>query len=811
MELLDDYMELHANRGYMARIVAPANEAERTLVVEFAESGEGSFFEFAAAFGFDPSDVAARHTRLRRWDQLDGTGSDGLLDVVTEAVHLEDGIRVQFSGDDLSPGPPTFNRGDYWVFAARAATGEVDELVDAPPRGIHRHHCRLALVEWGVDGPIVIEDCRNHWPPAVQVAAGQGCCTVIVEPDAGLTIQEAIESLPEDGGCVCIRAGVHRITAPITIDRSNVVLQGESPGATIVRNGFPLIVVGSLETETSNVRVLGLELVAEAGAIDISDFIGDEMTVPPHLETSATSAWEWALVRLDRCRNLALTDCVLRCTADRNMLLGILALGANDLRVHNNTFSSILAGVWVLHHAEAVSSKLTVTNNRMSAGDNLTDLIGGLVGILLAGEEVHVSGNSIAHFGIGVQVNMSGRGGARVLDNGISDALGAGISIQRGMRLEPEPKHRSVIRGNAIYSRSEGVRLAGIWINSLPGMDAKENQIDGCVFGMLLQDTDYAVVSGNRIRDALFVGISLSQGTHNRVRHNHFAGGNGAVLANGEASLEVTDNGIENMSAGGVLGLALRESMIVSRNRLTGCGYQGMELDTGDRAAFGIALDASATPRVQIVVESCQILNTGVAMDVSAVADCPAFGIWVSGAESCRVQGNQVRSESDERPAHTGDRALWLAGISDGEIGIDSPIASALVLDNRFVGGGGSPHLVEFSIWDEEQRVARTFDRITFNNNLCEHRGAEPDQNPATIVFSAPAGTGLIPRPPRVIAMGNQIRVTSSRAGFIACAFDFGSLANVVLLGNVADGRICNLGEGNIPTSYPGFNDVPFP
>ena len=47
-----------------------------------------------------------------------------------------------------------------------------------------------------------------------------GCCTVGVRP--GESIQSAIDSLPPSGGCVCLKTGVHVITQPLQITRSNV-------------------------------------------------------------------------------------------------------------------------------------------------------------------------------------------------------------------------------------------------------------------------------------------------------------------------------------------------------------------------------------------------------------------------------------------------------------------------------------------------------------------------------------------------------------------------------------------------------------
>jgi hypothetical protein len=63
-------------------------------------------------------------------------------------MNLGDGVRIQFGGTDLRPG-------DYWQFAARSADGSIEALTDAPPTGIDRVRCALALVRWRLGGTAV--------------------------------------------------------------------------------------------------------------------------------------------------------------------------------------------------------------------------------------------------------------------------------------------------------------------------------------------------------------------------------------------------------------------------------------------------------------------------------------------------------------------------------------------------------------------------------------------------------------------------------------------------------------------------------
>jgi hypothetical protein len=74
------------------------------------------------------------------------------------AIDIERGVQAIFTVDPAGGNVRTF---DYWTFAARTANAWVEPLTEAPPRGIHRHYCRLAVVTF----PGTVLDCRTLWPP----------------------------------------------------------------------------------------------------------------------------------------------------------------------------------------------------------------------------------------------------------------------------------------------------------------------------------------------------------------------------------------------------------------------------------------------------------------------------------------------------------------------------------------------------------------------------------------------------------------------------------------------------------------------
>ena len=178
------------------------------------------------------------HTRIRRWDQagkvyeedgatiwwdIDAQGSAEIpVPPAGTTLILENGITVSF---DVRLAGGAFDTGDFWTFAARTATGKVEELSSVTPRGIHHHYAALAMVTF----PGSAKDCRTPWPPGGEEC---GCCCTYTVGDGVNTfgkytsINAAINALPPDsGGEVCILPG--RYFENVFIDgRKDVVLRG---------------------------------------------------------------------------------------------------------------------------------------------------------------------------------------------------------------------------------------------------------------------------------------------------------------------------------------------------------------------------------------------------------------------------------------------------------------------------------------------------------------------------------------------------------------------------------------------------------
>lgn len=264
VEVTDEHRLLLGESGEMAQVAEPPLEQPGEdgvqVVLDRLIPGAGG-----RAFGADAAQLAARRTRIIRWDQAaprNALDANGLMTVGTAAVALEEGIEARFA---LSGGNQ-FRAGDWWNFAARTADASVEVLNAAPPEGPIRRYAMLAsFAEIGRgDAP---SDCRTIWPPVAQ--GGEGCCTMIVRP--GENVQAAIDRLPPEGGCVCLKPGLHELREPLRIRAGRISLHAESPGSAVLRRAgqVPILVVGGggeNRLPVTDVHIAGL--VLQLGSLD---------------------------------------------------------------------------------------------------------------------------------------------------------------------------------------------------------------------------------------------------------------------------------------------------------------------------------------------------------------------------------------------------------------------------------------------------------------------------------------------------------------------------------------------------------------
>jgi parallel beta-helix repeat protein len=519
VEITDERRVLTEEPGEMA-CITNIDEANNIITLD------RDILKTAGAFDLtDPT----RHTRVRRWDQKKDIDIDGLLSVLTPAKwhELENGVEIKLETTVGS----TFHVGDYWVFAARTVDGSVEKLDKAKPQGIHHHYCALATLSGIGSASLKVEDCRILWPPKPSKPQ-EGCCNVIVHP--GDDIQGAIDSLPPEGGCVCLKTGVYQINSPIQINRSNVVLCGESPGTSIQSSIANLL-------EISGVRHVTVEGI---------HFIGGQEQIR-HAVTIKES-------RHVVIQNNLIEDCGIKVSRD----VSNLRIRLNNIQVQNINGSYAVSSegdlCWISDNyivlAEQNTYGVSVTGNDVSVTGNIlhsTIENGTAIGLHLTGQLEISSFN-----GMVCQNIFRGSQHAIVVKNRTS-ILVADNHIEKGnwsIHLE-DCVHSQVLR-NHISNSEEGISISN---NQFPKVS--DNRLD---------EIEGPGISGAELKSLLL--------THNRLAHCGYSkAGTGIDVQLNEGELciescEVLDTGLSlsgDAYQGAVLGIkASVVSCRITNNRV---------------------------------------------------------------------------------------------------------------------------------------------------------------------------------------------------------------------------------------------------
>jgi hypothetical protein len=258
VEVLDDPRELMGEPGEMAKVVK-IDEAAQTITLDRAVPAGGT-----RAFGANALELRARHTRVRRWDQKKDL-ENGLVKASTSWTPLgDDGVEIL-----LSPAGGTFRTGDYWVFAARTVDASVEELDEAPPRGIVHHYGQLAAISGGQ-----AHDCRPLWPPKGE------CCCCTAEVGDGKTshgdyddLQQAVEELSgkvkeNQPIQICLLPGIHVLRDTVVLGRDRITIRGCGRGARVIGpRRMPAFVIKAYSCALENLYLASDSETADTGVI----------------------------------------------------------------------------------------------------------------------------------------------------------------------------------------------------------------------------------------------------------------------------------------------------------------------------------------------------------------------------------------------------------------------------------------------------------------------------------------------------------------------------------------------------------------
>lgn len=839
VEITDDWREFSGLPGIICKI-KEVKDSTQTIILTDTEKLSGGEFPTLPQGQTEPN----RHTRIRRWDQSgrvrDSDGNvyhdldndpitKGVIPVPTDGnpIILEDGVQITFHTD---PSGGVFRVGDYWLFEARAADASVEQLNMEPPKGIHHHYGRLAIVNF----PAEETDCRILWPQ-------EGCCTIVVHP--GENIQSALDALPDAGGCICLKTGTHTITEPIRIEKSNVVLHGESPGTKVVRsNGINLINISPITRgeKITNIIVEGVyfEVLEITGRVLIN-----------------------IVVYLSDSENVSVKNCGIVVANDPNAPSGsiipvveaiaVYVVNSRDIEVNGNDIKLAMYGVWGINSKNIHVSENTITGGVLRHGLYINPIGKGILnqnssvvgsftiernrienyitGVELgaSAERSIISRNEIVRpptsltssdfeklYAIDVDapncfiannnidLNSTLYGGIRVTaphnsvesnhlfcsenlaGRGLFPPLPLGIFVGSNPERQDILPDYSLVRDNTLKGY-----LDGILVDRTNGVQVIENNISNTKgdeiqarLAITIVNSNNTVITGNQIRNAeigVFLGLELGKG--NRVINNSISDGGFGIVPLVETKLEVSGNVVENMSGHGFGGIWLMDTTTVTHNRFVSCGYSGIATAIGVLFGFG-----------DVSIESCEVVNTGIDPVNGHITNNPTYGINLFLIPSCRVSKNRIAyTDQSNLFRDIGDRALILFGYPSysGLENRNLSLSNALVEGNVFH-GAGSPHLVEFVRAPRYEDLR--FEKVTFSNNYCEHVSnfiGDHDQR-VTVSFWGR----------HLIVMGNHIK-----AAQYLSSMNFNEDGEVALMGNVTTGSIKDYGNST-PTPHNNFN-----
>lgn len=723
--LTDDHRELWGEAGQMARVI-DIDESRRIVVLDRAVPTAGR------AFGATAAAVVARNTRLQRWDEsapLNVIDGDGLMTTAAGPIDLEDGVQVSFSV--AAPGG-AFNVGDYWIFAARTADAGVELLTAAPPRGIHHHYLQLAAIPAG--GPPA--DCRPKPDDG-------GCCTFVVRP--GENIQTAIDDLPDVGGCVCLKAGMHMIDRPLVLQRDNVCLHGESMGAIVFnRRGTGVIVVSGPD----HIRIHSLVLrQGEASSSPIvvvegtQDFVIDDcrletfgrpdsvgiMAVAAANTTVSACIFDQAAIGVwfDKgCRDVVVTDCEItlpKPETNRRTTIGILARSMRGfVTAENNTIITAVNGIVINDQPNKVpvsrAAFSRVAGNRIELVENrFPDRS---FGIDVAGAQTIVSNNHVLHTGTNLTAIRLCGDGSTAMGNivvcrreipDIAVAIVVGNIDPAGAVL---PLARMIVADNVIEGGQHGILMIGAARSAIRGnVLGQANVRFG--FGILLVQVDDGQICDNTVMLAIGA-IHSSQGARNLIGENRIEAGRVGIFLNEEAAPGVRGNRLTDVEQLGIVVFQATERCDINSNRVIRCG---------SRAPLALGITAVAIFG-ELNVQNNEVMDTGVAALGGGVAP-RALGITGFIVLECRIDSNLVTySRADSRPPANEDRALLLQGMIEYVISFSTGSIrvgfAAQITNNKFIGPGATA-LVELRQSAVAPGITARFERVMFSGNYCSH------------------------------------------------------------------------------------------
>ncbi len=779
VEIVDDFLEFAQQPGFIRQI---KDVDDATQIITLTSALPAGTFPADAQGNTDPQ----RHTRITRWDQrgkvtdtnnnllvdLDAPGSNGLIPIPPQgtSIILEDGVQITFD----TPTNGIYRVGDFWCFAARTADASVEKLVEASPRGIHHHYCRLAIVTF----PNPPTDCRHLWPPPFGEA---GCdCSVCVTAESHnsgtLTIQQAIDQVKDIGGTVCLGVGVYNLDESIIINGAKSLrVRGHGAMTVLVYPGPDSAI--SIEG-AAGVTIEELALLTASR--------GD--TVTPAIAIRNTST----------------------VTLQRNV---ILRVGIHERAIAAVGLAGVLIGVLIRENfifgATGIGRFTTATAPKLKRGTKATVAAASEIALLTAGlliqdNTLDCSFRGVSFDGLcfhAFQTRLAGNFIVRCAQRAI-DMLGW---VSPGSELD--------LCENEIHTTGSGIVMATddtrVQNNSIVPTQAGEGN-DGIVLTVGLDRT----------------GLSRCQIIGNRVLA---MAGNGIHITNGIVrSAMIKNNCIEAVGGGGIVmdDDSQADVLSIENNQLRNIAFQSNDANTSvvgirvvrathveisTNAIIGLggaAVQAPSCAAIQLFAASSARIDGNQLADIGPAGEFlgQGSGIECSGTfERLDIAENNVRR--NQKPPTDPDRSLWLAVLvrgSDGEKPAAGVPSHFIALTNTVFGFVGNRIFA----------LPRGREIVSVQGNLCEAYGE------ARVVFVGGVGvlsfTGnrCLFNSRRAPVVEAAVRAAIASSNYLEGALNLPALvlqlpdaAPFTVLGNITSGPI-EINGAALPSPWVSLNVV---
>ncbi|QHQ36665.1 DUF6519 domain-containing protein [Algicella marina] len=776
VELTDNHREFNHRSGEMLRI---ADVHPETREIEF-ETPIADAELIPSGAGSDTTTI--RRTRLIRWDQrgvirladdagtewvdLDAPGADGLIPVppAGTALVLENGITVEFS---TAAGPGSYRAMDHWRFAARTAGTQVEELRQAPPDGIQRHYCRLAVVAFGTpNAPGSILDCRTFWPPVFE-GDGEGCfCTVCVTAEqhnsGELTIQQAIDQIPAAGGTVCLEAGNYLLSDPVVVeDRNALTIAGQGLGTILLYQGegaaFQVRTANDIQLERFSLLVAPDEdengspqLAHGIAAINTGLLAFRRLAVlvfGPNPEDSFN-------------HGIALDGTQIGVKVEECVVVAPIALGSRStfgLDADGDLTFAAFAELRVLD-CILFGGRIAVQFDRVAMNISAALLSRNLVfssgtGIRINWAEIPAASLSIDNSTIVADRTalLIGADTARILDCEISAGDEGGDGILLVPNIVPEARTDAQIIGNTIFDLAgAGIRISGIHDTIL----IKRNLIRRCDEAGIATTPEaeirHIAIDNNAIED--ITGITGELGAA------------GIVLTTA-ASGQIVGNGINDIGGGGqdgqvFAGIAVQGSAAIdiSHNTIIAVGP-----DSAEVRAYGIYV---APPVLTVTISDNRII----ARPAAAASDFLSWrGIQIGQdrvIDPDTTPGTTVGNITAELPTYRPNTAAYLsAGETVYRVAAASFVATPLGAPSQIGIRGNQVRSSRMVTQPLVQIIGAGARSIDFSNNQCDLQGVRDDIFVFDVVQAAAPRISLSANTITHNTFGTSIRLVTGANG----------------------------------------------